>query len=77
MAFHQGLLCLLTQNSSTEKEKQYSLEIITRDPSVYIMDHSYFIVCSFMENSIGLKQGKDSRNILSVQAVNAPADMLA
>ena len=30
-------------------------EIITCDLSIYIMDHSYFFVCSFIENSIGPK----------------------
>ena len=30
-------------------------EIITCDPSIYTMDHPDFIVCSLMENSIGLK----------------------
>ena len=32
------------------------MEIITGDPSIYVMDHSDFIVCSFMENSTGLKR---------------------
>ena len=27
------------------------------DPSIYTIDQSDFIVCSFMENSIGLKKG--------------------
>ena len=31
-AFHQGLHCLLRQKQSSEKEKQYYLEIITCDP---------------------------------------------
>ena len=30
--------------------------MITCDPSIYIMDHPDFIVCSFMEISIGLKR---------------------
>ena len=55
-AFHQGLHCLLRQNQSSEKNKQYLLEIMTCDPSVYTMDHPDFIICSFMENSIGLKR---------------------
>ena len=33
----------------------FFFEIITCDLSIYIMDHSYFFVCSFMENSIGPK----------------------
>ena len=52
-AFHQGLL---RQNQSSKKEIQYFLEIITFDPSIYTMNHPEFIVCRFMENSIGLKR---------------------
>ena len=33
----------------------YFFKIITCNPSIYKMDHSDFIVCNFMENSIGLK----------------------
>ena len=33
-------------------------DIITCDPSTYTMDHPDFIVCSFMESSIGLKRVK-------------------
>ena len=33
-AFHQGLLCLLGQNLSSEKEIQDSFEIITYDSSI-------------------------------------------
>ena len=32
------------------------LEIITCNPSIHTIDHPDFIVCSFMENSIGLKR---------------------
>ena len=58
VAFHQGLHCLLIKNQYSENEIQYIvfLEIITLDPSIYTMDHSDFIVCSFMENSNGLKR---------------------
>ena len=52
-AFHRGLNCLLTQNQSSEKEMQYFLEVIMCAPSIYRIDHSDFIVCGFMENSIG------------------------
>ena len=31
-------------------------EILTCDPSIYTMDDPDFIVCSFMENSIGTKR---------------------
>ena len=56
VAFHQGLHCLLRQNQSSEKEIEYFLQIITCGPSLYLMDHPGFIVCSFMENSIGQKR---------------------
>ena len=36
--FQQGLLCLLRQNQSSEKEIQYVSEIITCDPSIYTID---------------------------------------
>ena len=55
-AFHQGLDCLLRQNRSSEI---CFLKIITCDLSIYTMDHPDFIVCSFMENSIGLKSVKE------------------
>ena len=48
-AFHQGLHCLL-------RLERYPivLEItITCDPSICAMDCPAFIVCNFMENSIG------------------------
>ena len=35
---------------------QYFMEIITCDLLIYTMDHPNFIVCSFTEHSIGLKQ---------------------
>ena len=56
-AFHQGLHRLIKHRSS-EKEIQYILEIITCGPSIYTMDHSDFIVCSFMKNFIGPKKDK-------------------
>ena len=55
-AFHLGLLCLLRQNPSLEKEIQIVLVIITSEPLIYTMDLPNFIVCSFMGNSIGLKR---------------------
>ena len=42
------------------KEIQYYLETITCDHLIYAMDHPGFIVCSIMENSIGLKKVKAS-----------------
>ena len=54
-AFNLDLHCLLRQNRSLDKEIEYCLQIITCDPSIYTVDHPDFIVCSFMENSIGLK----------------------
>ena len=56
VAFYQGLHYLLRQNWSSEKEIQHFLDIISCDPSIYTMDHSDSIVCSFMKNSIGLKR---------------------
>ena len=53
VAFHQGLHCLQRQNRSSENEIQYFLEILTCDPSMYIMDYPYSIVCRFMESFIG------------------------
>ena len=40
--------------------KKYNIfwEIITCDPSIYTIDHPDFIVCTFMEFSIGLKRVK-------------------
>ena len=55
-AFHQGMQCLLTQNQSLEKEIQCFLEDINCDSSIYTIDHPDFIVCNFMEYSIGLKR---------------------
>ena len=54
-ALHLGMHCFLIQNRSSDKEKQYILEILTCDPSIYTMDHPDFIVCSFIEYSICLK----------------------
>ena len=48
--FDEGLHCLLRQNQSTDRDIQYVLEIITCDPSIYIIDHPDLIVSSFMEN---------------------------
>ena len=42
-AFHQGLHCLLRQKQISEKEIHFYFEIITCDPSIYIMDHPRFI----------------------------------
>ena len=57
-AFHQGLHCLPRQNQPSENEIQYFLET-TCDPSIHKMDHPDFIVCNFMEKSIGLKVLKE------------------
>ena len=53
-AFYLSLHCLL-KKLDLQKEMQNILEIIPSDPSIYTMDHTDFIVCSFVENSIGLK----------------------
>ena len=57
-AFHHSLHCLLRQNGCSKKEKQYFGDIMTCDPSIYTMDHHIYIVCNFMEKSIGLKRVK-------------------
>ena len=50
MTFYRGLCCLQKKNCNIY------FEIITCDPSIYTMDLSDFIVCSFMENDINLKR---------------------
>ena len=61
VAFHQSLHCLLRQ-IDLQRKKYNNFGggggIITCCPSIYTMDHPDFIVCSFMENSIGLKRVK-------------------
>ena len=76
-AFHLGLLCLLRQNPSLEKEIQIVLVIITCEPLIYTMDHPNFIVCSFMGNSICLKRGSYKKHIfhcLITQQTNSPTN---
>ena len=46
VAFHQGLHCLQRQ----------TFLYITCSTSIYTMNHSGFIISSFMENSIGQKR---------------------
>ena len=55
-AFHQGRHCLLTQNRSSKKEIQYCLEIVSCDPSIYIMGNPDLTVSNFVENSIRIKR---------------------
>ena len=62
-AFHQGLHCLLKQNQSSEKEILYFLEIITCDPSIYIMDYPHLTVSNIMENSIDPKRVNEGLDI--------------
>ena len=45
----------------SKKIIQYYLEIITRDPSICIMDHPDLTVLNFMGNSIRLQRVKISR----------------
>ena len=52
VAFHQGLHCLLSQNESLVKEKQFYIAIKTCDPSIHTMDHPKFIVSNQKEESI-------------------------
>ena len=65
VAFHRGLHCLLEKMDLQRKKYNIFFEIITRDPSIYTMDHHDFIVCSFMENSLGLKWVKNLHLALS------------
>ena len=63
MSFHQGLHCLLRQIDI--QRKKYDISYFENyTPSLYTIDHSDFIVCSFIENSIGPKRVKPmySRN---------------
>ena len=59
MAFHEGLHRLQRQNQSSEKEIQYFLEIISSDPSIYLMDTLNLTVSNFMEKSTDLKRVKE------------------
>ena len=54
-AFHKSLHCLQRQNPSSDREILFILEILTCNPSVYIMNHPDITVSNSMENSIGLK----------------------
>ena len=58
MVFYQGLHCLPRQNQSLENKIEFFLEIITCDPSIYIMDRPELTVSNVMEQSIGLKKVK-------------------
>ena len=58
VAFRQGLHCFLQQNEFSEKEIKHYWEVLPYDPTIYTMEHPYFIVFSLMENSIGLKRVK-------------------
>ena len=49
------LLYFKTKSIFREKNTIF-FEIITCDTLIYAMDHSAFIVCSIMENSIGLSE---------------------
>ena len=51
-AFHQGLHCLPRQKQSSEKERQFYLESITCDPTIYTKDNPKFIVPNQKEESI-------------------------
>ena len=72
--FHQGLHCLLIQNHLQRKKNNiFKKKNTTSDPSIYTMDHSDFIVCSFMENSIGLKKGEE---LLAIRRIFSLVDMV-
>ena len=46
------------------------MEIVNCDTSIYTMDHPDFIVCSFMENSIGLKRVYSHMRLQGISAKN-------
>ena len=52
VAFHRGLHCLLSKNDLREKTHNFHLEIITREPLIYAMDHPMLIVSNQKEESI-------------------------
>ena len=67
VAFHQGLHLLLKQKDLQGKKNVFFFVCggggggnITFYPLIYTMDHHGFFVCSFMENSIGLKMVQTS-----------------
>ena len=64
VAFHQGLHCLQRQCQSSKKVLQYFWEIITGDPSIYTVDHTDFIVCSYIENLVSLKRVRSLHEII-------------
>ena len=57
-AFHLGLHCLLSQKTIFRERNIMFLQIITCNPSIYIIDHPDLTVSSFMGNSIALKRVK-------------------
>ena len=56
---HYIRVCTICQDKINLQRKKYTIlgEIITCDPSKHTMDHSDYLVCSFMETSIGPKRG--------------------
>ena len=54
--FHQGLHCWLRQKRSSEKELQFYFEIITCDPSNYIMDHFKLFYQTGRKSPLGHKR---------------------
>ena len=52
-AFHQGLHCLQWHKQSSMKEIRFYVEMITRDPSVYTLDHPKFIASNQKEKAKG------------------------
>ena len=53
--FYQSLHCLLRLNRSSEKEIKYFFENYNLCPLSIYNGQSFFIVCSYMENSFDLK----------------------
>ena len=54
--YYLGLFCLLEQKCSSEKKKQYYLEIITCDPRIYTIDLHKFIAMNQKVESISTQK---------------------
>ena len=59
IVWHFIRVCTVCQDRfDLQIKKQYFFDIITCDHFMISMEYSDFIICSFMENSIGLKRVK-------------------
>ena len=60
----RSALFAMTKLFFRERHTLFVLEIITGYPSIFSMDYPDFIVCSFMENSSGLKRVNECSNVV-------------